>query len=147
MPGAGNKKFHELLNEPELPPRLSPRIVATSADFEFSSFLDDCEFCADVLWRKGEIHPFQSAPAETSGFAVFLERYASKLWEQEDDLLEFCTEHFLQLSALSAEGVKLHAVLFPYRLSGPPCVELTPDLLGVLAGLGITVIIENGQLA
>lgn len=145
MPGAGNKDFHELLSEPKLSPRISPRFVATATDFDFSLFLNQCEFCADVVWNKGDTVPFETGPTSSNGFAVFLERYVSKLWEQEDDLLDFCTRHFLELSSLSVEKVRLSAILFPYQFSGPPCVELTSDLLGVLAGLGVNVVVEIGQ--
>ncbi|MDC0936434.1 hypothetical protein OAS39_09110, partial [Pirellulales bacterium] len=82
-----------------------------------------------------------------NGFAVFFEEYVTQLWEQEDDLLEFCTKHFVEFSGLLCDDVAAVAVLIPYELSGPPSIELTSDLLGVLAGLGINVVVETAGTA
>jgi hypothetical protein len=131
--------------ESTLPPNRCPRLVAVGTTFDFSSFCDEFGVAADFVWRPGEPTPFDFESSVIGGFAVYLTKVASQLWEQEQDLEDYCVNHFQALSLLRDEGVKLHAVLFPYKLSGAPAVCLRASLLVILGGLGVELTVEVAQ--
>ena len=119
-----------------LPPHLRPRVIVWARGFDCAAHLREFDLAVDVAWKAGDVTPIDSEPEPHDGFAVYLIERPTELWRQEEALLDFLHEHYIELSSLQGEAVDVLAVLF---MIDPDGMLLCPPLMGMLAGLGVAL--------
>ena len=128
--------------EPLLPPHRCPRLIGFSDHLDIARLVREIDLKVDLLWSVGEANPFNPRWSSYNGFAIYIVGRASEYWRQVNELYDDLCDLHLELNYVRNHGVELTAQLYPAGMETEGESDqlfLEPPLMGMLAGLGISL--------